>query len=163
MKHRWQFCDSKKIELRRDVTHFNPKRKNDKKLMECFINNGIYGYDLASINRCRLFRKVVYLSEITTGYGIYIARPLYYGIQNQWLMTIYEWPNQGKPVNHDWTEWRRVINSTFFVSLPSLVLPLSYQLREWDEDIPQSQWRWWYCAYESRLVYEIYFVLISYR
>ena len=146
-----QFMDERKIELRRDGTHFLPKRKYDKNLMEYFINNGIHGYDLASVNRCRLFLKVMYLSDITTGDGSYIARPSYYGVQNQWLTTTYEWSTQGKPGNHDWIEWRRAINSTFFVSLPSLVLPFSYQLREWDEDTPQLHWRWWYCESKDKL------------
>ena len=32
----------------------------------------------------------------------------------------------------------------FFVGVPSLILPTSYQLNEWDENINVTSWYWWY-------------------
>ena len=50
MKHLRQFCDARNIELRRVCSNFKHKRKYDKNLMKYSTNNGIHGYQLASVN-----------------------------------------------------------------------------------------------------------------
>ena len=47
------------------------------------------------------------------------------------------------------------------MSVNSLQLSSSYQLNEWDEDIPPSQWQWWYCSLEDKL-YKRYTDTLSY-
>ena len=119
--------------------------------MTCFINNGIQGYQLASINRCCSFLKAIFLSDITNGAGIFIARSAYNGDQHQSFFDTYEWPTQGKPGEMDWFKWKQAINSSFDVRSPILRLSLSYRLREWDKDITPQQWRWWYCEDSDKL------------
>ena len=119
--------------------------------MESFANNGFHGLQLASINRCRIYLQVIHLSDITTGDGIYISRAAYNGDIERWSISQYEWPIQGKPGSKDWVEWRRAINSSFLVSLPSLILPLSYQPTTWDQGIPNKCWKWWYSKDTDKL------------
>ena len=161
MKHLWLFCHTKKVELRRACLPFRHKRKHDKNLMQYFTNNGLHGYKLASINRCRLYLKVVLLSDITTGDGMYIDQSIYDGNANQCLSDIYDWPDQGKPGKLDWNEWKRALDLTFDVSVSNLRLSTAYQLNEWDEDIPSDVWQWWYCSNEDRL-YKRYSSTLSY-
>ena len=151
MKHLWEFCSVRKVNLHRKGDNFPSNRKNDRNIMEIFVNNGYHNHQLASINRCRIFLKVIHLSDITTGDGQYISRSAYNGKSERWSTPRYEWPNQGKPAKKDWVEWRRAINSSFFVSLLSLILPLSYQLNTWDEDISNERWSWWYSDEEDKL------------
>ena len=150
MKHLWHFCDKKNVKLSRACTNFKPHRKNDKNIMTCFTNNGIRGYQLAAVNRCRVFLKAIFLSDITTGDGIFITRSAYDGHHHQSFSDTYEWPTQGKPGEMDWFEWKQAIESTFDVRSPLLRLSLSYQIRDWDEDIPPHQWRWWYCENSNK-------------
>ena len=111
--------------------------------MQCFEYNVIQVYQLAAINQCRLFLRVIFLLDISTGDGLYIYRSTYNGKPNHWLSKIYEWPKQeGKPGKTNWYKWKRAIESTFDVSMLTLQLPLPYQLREWDEDIPPMKWQW---------------------
>ena len=104
MKHLWLFCDMMNVELRRVCPTFKHKRKHDKNLMQYFTNNGFHGYKLASVNMRRLYLKVVLLSDITTGDGMYIDQSIYDGAANNCLSDIYDWPNQGKPGKLDWNE-----------------------------------------------------------
>ena len=82
------------------------QRKNDKNLMQCFINNGIHGYQLAAVNQCRLYLKAILLSDISTGDGMFIDRTIYNGVINNCTTDTYEWPTQGKPGQMDWHEWK---------------------------------------------------------
>ena len=143
--------DTRNVELRRVCPTFKHKHKHNKNLMQYFTNNGIHGYKLASVNRCRLYLKVVLLSDITTGDGMYIDQSIYDGASNNCLADIYNWPNQCKPGKLDWNEWKRALELTFDVSVNNLRLSESYQLNEWDEDIPSTVWPWWYCSIEDRL------------
>ena len=69
MKHLWNYCCLRRVTLCRDISYFPHNRENGRDLMESFINSGYHGHNLAAINRCRLFLKVILLSDITTGYG----------------------------------------------------------------------------------------------
>ena len=113
--------------------------------MQAFTSNGILCYTLAAVNMYRLYLKVIFLSDICTGDGIHIDIAAYNGQVNACLTNTYDWPNQGKPGEMDWHEWKRAIDSTFDVSVNSLTLSLSYQLKEWADDIPPELWQWWYC------------------
>jgi len=136
MKHLWEFCCIRKVTLRNIVLKFEPNRKNYRNLTDYFTNSGFYGLQPAAINRCRIYLKVIHLSYITTGDGRYISKAAYNGEITKWSTAQYEWPNQGRPGSQDWVEWRWAINSSFSVSLPTLILPLSYQPTIWDKDIP---------------------------
>lgn len=52
MKYLWEFCCIRKVTLRNIVPKFTPNQKKDKNLMESFTNNGLYGLQLAVLNRC---------------------------------------------------------------------------------------------------------------
>ena len=125
--------------------------------MDYFISNGYHGIQLAAINRCRLYLQVINLSDITIGEGKRIQYTSYHRICNTIMKTEYEWLVQKIHGRLDWIEWRREIDSVFYVSVPFLLLPSNYQLKNWDEDIPTSRWNWWY--YEIK--YIIYQSLIS--
>lgn len=112
--------------------------------METFVNTGFHSHQLASIDQCKFFLKVIHLFDITTCNGQYIMRAAYNDKSEQWSSPRYEWPNQGKPGRKDWLDWRRTINSLFYITLPSLILPLSYQLKTWNKDIPNKRYHWWY-------------------
>ena len=70
--------------------------------MQCFTNNGIPGYTLAAVNRCRFYLKEVYLSDISTGDGFCIDSSTYNSQLNKCLSDTYDWPNQGKLGKMDW-------------------------------------------------------------
>ena len=105
-------------------------------MMQCFIDNGFQGVQLVSINRCCLYLQVIHLSDITTDVGYRIDKLNYTGSINTCLHTECLYPVQGKLGNSDWIEWRKSTTTAFFVGLPDLIPPISYQLNDWDEEMP---------------------------
>ena len=71
------------------------------------------------------------------------------------MTTQYEWPCEGQPGNKDWVEWRMAINSVYFVGIPTLLLPLSYQLRKWDDQINNTSWKWWYDVNDDMIYHQV--------
>lgn len=138
MNHLLDFCSIQEVTLRRKCNPFSFNSKNDRNLMESFVNCGFHGHQLTTVNRYQLYLQVIHLSDIITGDGTRISKAAYNGVIDRWSMSQHEWPNQGRPGNHDRVDWRRAINSCFSVSLPTIILPLSYQPTTWDENIPNK-------------------------
>lgn len=132
-KQSWNFCFQQEVLVKFNKRYFISHQANNKNLMQCFIDKGYQVMQLASINRCRLYLQVVYLSDITTGGGYHIERSSYLGLKNQCLKSEYQWLFQRKSGKLDWIERRRANNSVFFVGLPVLITHTSYRLHMWDD------------------------------
>jgi len=83
---------------------FECPHKNDHKLMRIFLHHGIEGVELASMNRCQMFLKVTYLSDICMGDGKYIDTRYWAGKET--CQTKYQWPRTEKPMTYEWNMWR---------------------------------------------------------
>jgi hypothetical protein len=66
------------LSLRHSIT-MQPLRINDEFIMEAFISLGIDETDLGICNTCGLYLNACFLSEITTGDGIYITEDAWTG------------------------------------------------------------------------------------
>ena len=93
MNHLWEYCCILKVTIRNIVPKFKPNRKKDKNLIQWFTNSGLYGLQLAAINRYQLYLQVIYLSDITTRDGKYISTAIYNSETTKWSTDRYEWPN----------------------------------------------------------------------
>ena len=58
---------------------FSTNWKNDRSLMEIFANSGFHALQLTYISRYQLYLQIIHLSDITTGYGVYISKAAYNG------------------------------------------------------------------------------------
>ena len=87
MTHLWKFCYDRGVILRRTIKYFRGRRLNDKNIMQCFINNGYHSMQLASINRCQVYLKVIHLLEIMTGDRYCISKLCYYGRHTKYVTT----------------------------------------------------------------------------
>eukprot|EP00957_Ditylum_brightwellii_P196366 14961292-Ditylum_brightwellii.AAC.1 len=69
--------------------------------MKAFASAGFTYKELAVINQCRLFSRVVTLSDITSGDGKYIIADT---LHDQCIRTHFEyiWPHQGRPSSAEW-------------------------------------------------------------
>jgi hypothetical protein len=47
--------------------------------MEALLDTNVSGQELVTCNHCRLYLKVCYLSDITTGDGLYITEEAWIG------------------------------------------------------------------------------------
>ena len=119
----WQFCSDFDITL--DDDHFTapaPQRENDAYLMELLATRFPFSSkpkerkdEWLSLNRCRLFLQVLFLSDITTGDGNEIRKDYlsYVASARHPHKSRWEWPLQ-KPTTNDWDRWKdalRILSS----------------------------------------------------
>ena len=83
------------------LPHISPQRVNDVNLMDTFIQQGYKKTQLASLNRCRMYLKVIWLSDITSVDGKSIEPTKYKGIDHSNYQSRYSWPpiNDQSPQN----------------------------------------------------------------
>ncbi len=105
----WYQCRLVEIEISNNVRDFETPRQVDIELMQIFLKHSLHGYKLASMNRCQMFLKATYLSDICTGDGTAI-NPQYWDGQTK-CNSEFIWPQTEKPPNSDWTLWKKHLMS----------------------------------------------------
>ena len=117
---RWQYTWEKMYELKITVKIQNfwvPRtgKRNDVNIMEAAVKDKHYQgkekYCIISINRCRLYCKVFYLSEMTTN-GKKVDPKYLNGekVNEQGQVMI---PEMRKPTKLEWSEWKNFIFQNF--------------------------------------------------
>jgi hypothetical protein len=81
--------------------------QHDQYITNVFALNRSTTCDLEAAIRCRLYLKVVCLSEICTGSGDAIKEDAWPGHRGG-VINEYNWPEQPWPTEKDWTIWRRL-------------------------------------------------------
>eukprot|EP00957_Ditylum_brightwellii_P065055 4934651-Ditylum_brightwellii.AAC.1 len=69
--------------------------------MELFISHGYHKTELAALNRCRVYLKVVTLSDVVSGDGSFVLQCILQG-RRSGREDRYEWPAQGRPSKFYW-------------------------------------------------------------
>ena len=80
--------------------------------MERLSQQNIHPHILQILNRCRLYLRVVTLSDITEGNGRYLQQSMTSGCCPL-TITPYGWPNQQKPPQKHWELWHSALRQTF--------------------------------------------------
>lgn len=142
ISHLWQFCHHFKIKLvETATTNVTLSRVNDKPIMETIAAYPQFtANDLTHINRCRLFLKVMTLSDITNGTGTQLRHGVLQGTMMELNTTQYLWPRQDRPGITSWRLWRKAMK-TVFMRQVGLHLKQELILGEWN-DGKSSQWNW---------------------
>jgi len=86
----WHQCQLLDIDIKRDVKDFERPRRYDKEIMCLFIQHGIRGTELATMNRCQMYIHVMYLSDICTGDGKAIDTRFWIGKEK--CHSTFRWP-----------------------------------------------------------------------
>ena len=109
----WRFCSDNNIKIRTNGEgKLRPRRRNDRFLMPEFKRRGFKGAQLARINRCRMFLKVITVGDIATIEGDHVHPAIEKGeIARGYARKDVQWPVQPKPSPNDWREWTRAIQS----------------------------------------------------
>jgi len=109
----WYQCHLLQIEILTTATVLERPWEGDKEIMKFFLQQGIVGMELASMNRCRMFIKATYLSDICMGDGKYMDTRFWDGKAT--CTTEYQWPRMEKPTTYEWNTW--IKNLTIALSL----------------------------------------------
>ena len=98
-----------------------------------------------TINRCRLYLQVVYVSEICSGDGQTITNDAKNGIRFDVPHKLLSWPKQQRPSPREWTIWQRYIRRALLARGLRLKSPLGRWLGIDDT------WEWYYSPSHERL------------
>ncbi len=119
--------------------YFHPKCNGDICLMDRATEDRWSRAKIRSINRCRMFLRVIFLSDIAHGDGATIMRMATSGTRP--LKSILSWPNQAKPSEKDWRIWRGFLR-TEFLTLDTSTFTIRRSLGAWysSADVHHRLW-----------------------
>jgi hypothetical protein len=121
-KSTWKFLRMHNLTLKHDFKT-PPQRVGDTPLMHILYEAGIRGADLLAINKCRIFQKIFYLSDMVSGDGTHILHAALHGSLTGTTNGM-SWPTQGRPSERDWSIWKRVCSTHLLIRQSSLKHPL---------------------------------------
>jgi hypothetical protein len=121
-----------------------PLRLNDEFIIEAFLSLDIGEHDLKICNSCRLYLKVCFLSELTTGDGMFITEDAWAGQYLHNPLKDQAWPQYKRPPASHWRIWQHWVSKAFLSRGRRLRHPLGTWLT-WDEHWP------WYISQEGDL------------
>ncbi len=118
--------------------YFKPKCRNDRCLMDVFLDAKIPPKQLQACNRCRLYIQAITISDITEPTGTRIERA--FARCEQIIPSKLRWPYQMAPSKKDLKIWKRVLLRTLAGSdrFWSLKIPLG----KWYDDITRHHRQW---------------------
>jgi hypothetical protein len=90
-----------------------PPRNCDRLIMESFAPHVTDPEHFISLNKCRLFLKAMYLSDIVDGSGSYILEEAWHPMTQMITYRDDSWPNQGFPILSAWTLWCQYLKISF--------------------------------------------------
>jgi hypothetical protein len=143
-------------------------RLDDCNIMDAILRCHPTPAEQASVNRCRLWMGVAYLSEITTANGRELSRDAWEGTRSRHSPIL--WPFQPKPGPESLKTWRRFLATAFLegerkrVELRTRDLVLQHPVGNWTHSSGwlQSKWKSFYSS-ESQTVYILDPVLHRYN
>jgi len=101
--HCWYACIQRGID--EDIKDFSLPWERDQMIMEVFLCTGYRSSELATLNQCRMYLQVVFLSDICNGHGMAIENQFWTGkaISDKHH---YCWPWSHKPTQGEWALWQ---------------------------------------------------------
>ena len=108
VKNTWLFMEEHNLEINEEP-QFMLLRERDAYLMDISYDSEVPTHFFPAINRCRLFRKILTLSDLFTGQGnkvrSYLWTPKHYLLHDDRT----NWPLQGTPTKSDWNKWTKCL------------------------------------------------------
>lgn len=110
----WEGISWYNIQLMPGTWTLQPPRQHDVSLMDALINDHSFTHDeITSVNRCRLYLRVFFLSDIVSGDGTTILQDAYDGVRSTQWISRWRWPRQSRPPPRDWNLWRIAIRDVW--------------------------------------------------
>ena len=117
MTSTWEFCSKYHIYLDGPRVISHPQRENDGLIMEKILEyrQHFTELQLRLINQCRVFLRLMYLSDMVSGDGKVIEECFVQGKHPVDRETLWKWPYQHNPSCEAWVQWRRALSLTWGV------------------------------------------------
>jgi hypothetical protein len=106
----WEFIDMYKIVLYGPRSPVRILRQHDTMIMEK-IKGKLDKYERGLFNQCRIYLKVLLVSDMTTADGRFISWYAMRGLEDTTRASKWKWPEQGKPSKLAWVVWQKGIDT----------------------------------------------------
>jgi len=113
LKHVWITTCESAITLLTDFANYDIPRQGDIKIMHLFINNGIKQPQLRTLNQCRLFLQVFWVSDIVVGGGDFICTQFW--DPQEPAKSSFVWPWIQRPTPLEWTVWKQALTASLIL------------------------------------------------
>ena len=144
----WHFLDDSPLTMNIRVAPLLPQCDHDVVFMQQVGSSALSRGEVRSVNLCRQWLRVLYLSDIVTGDGRSIQLEAWKGDAPQSVHANLGWPVIHRPSAAHWSVWRRYLQSLCTLQPRTLRQPLG----NWNFPPLESQ-IWFYDALSDR-VYE---------
>ena len=145
------FCHDHKIQLHDACPKLQAHTTDDIFLMQAFIDASYDPITLRYLNDCRMFLRVITLSDIVTADRKFISYDSFHGTPLTRFRHL-EWPRQPDRLsNEHWRLWQKALNKCFL--LPNSNRVLRKGVGQW---LPTAldDWFWFYCPIDNRLYHK---------
>ena len=138
-KSTWLFLEKHSLQIN-EQPQFMLRRDGDAYLMDILFDSDLPTALFPALNRCRLYHKILTLSDLATGRGDKVRS--YY-----WTPTHIShddrsgWPTQGSPSKSDWQTWRRCLMTLFDLRATDGVI--THQLQQGEGRVTPT-WQWYH-------------------
>jgi len=137
IKNVWHTCQHYKIKIDNNISDGMGRQDNDREIMQVIVKVGATNTDLQSINRCRMWLQVNYLSKICMGDGKKITQMAWEGMEKN--QTRYKWPRTQKPTQIEWKTWQQALLVAFQLNIQRV---LQQPLGQW-WGMKEPSWGWY--------------------
>jgi hypothetical protein len=134
IKSTWEFMSTLGLSLNTDIK-LNPPRQDDCYLLPALQSVIAETEELLAVNRCWLFLKALFLSDIVNGSGTEILAAAWNGERIICSQKSENWPNQSRPPPSAWAIWKTYLRKRFLGRGLKLRSPMSPWVT-WDHDWP---------------------------
>ncbi len=141
----WQFLNRANLKIFIKKAYVpQPQRRHDIALMDFFLSLKYKPAVLQTLNLCRLYLQVIFLSDITTACGTEIEDDAKQGKQFPDRVSTLRWPTQQKPPPIAWKQWRETLRHL------EAGTKLKQPLGDWISATHQ-RWQWFFHREEGDL------------
>ena len=144
----WKFVSEYNISLNPEIAMPACRRENDIPLMDIVVKSKYLDKsNLTWFNKCRMYLKVFFLSDIVTSDGQRLREDILSATPNSNSHLNLGWPVWGKPPTSAWSIWRRTLR---ILLTDGISLEVNKTLGAWI-NFDYSNWEWFLSKDNSKL------------
>jgi len=111
LKHTWIATRDVDLHLMLDIPDFPLQRNGDQEIVRAFLQHGFRHPQLGALHRCRMFLRVLRISDLCTGTGDRLLTSDWRKYQP--MPSCYHWPKAVNPSAADWNTWDLALTTAF--------------------------------------------------
>ncbi len=143
LKTLWASSQEFGFRIEDSYASFKLFRHDDQFLMSAFLHQGYGPQQLKILNDCRMFLKVITLSDITTSCGTRLKPSVVEGTYMGGSLHQVDWPRKPRSLPQKyWNQWKEALETCFLLPYTTNRL-LRQPLGRWTMN-PTNSWSWFY-------------------